>query len=149
PGTVPVSFEAPPVPITDWKDKMSGCVVELLAHLSDGDEDEVASGFTLLKKIAGEQKFSGDDLDGLIADALKAGTLQELERIDHAKTLLPLTGLLADSMRLGIARMFVPMKFIEAVIEEVPERWSIAGDLRKCCNPAKWGDKRPTEEEAK
>jgi hypothetical protein len=137
------------VPITDWKDKMSACVDELLARLLDGDEDEVASGFELLQEIAREQKFSGDDLDGLIADALKDCTLQQLDCIDaNAKTLRP-AGLLADSMRLGIARMLLPLKFVEAVIQEVPERWSIADDLRECCNPAKWNDPKPTEGEAK
>jgi hypothetical protein len=139
-----------PVPITDWKDRMSACVVELLSRLLDGDEDAVASGFDLLRTIAGEQKFSGDELDGLIAAALKDRTLEELVLIDnYAKLLLPEKGLLADSMRLGIARMLLPMKYIEAMMAEVPERWSIATDLRECCNPAKWGDKKPTEENAK
>jgi hypothetical protein len=149
PQAPPPPIATSPVPITDWKDKMSECVDELLARLLDGDEDAVASGFDLLQDIAREQRFSGDDLDGWIADVLKDCTLQQLDCIAaNAETLL-LQGMLADSLRLGIARMRLPMKFIEAVIQEVPERWSIAVDLRKCCNPANRKDPKPTEGEAK
>jgi hypothetical protein len=149
PQAPPPPIATSPVPITDWKDKMSACVDELLARLLDGDEDAVASGFELLREIARERKFGGDDLDGWIADALKDCTLQQLDCIAaNAETLL-LQGMLADSLRLGIARMRLPMKFIEAVIQEVPERWSIAVDLKKCCNPANRKDPKPTEEEAK
>jgi hypothetical protein len=120
PQAPPPPIATSPVPITDWKDKMSACVDELLARLLDGDEDAVASGFDLLQDIAREQRFSGDDLDGWIADVLKDCTLQQLDCIDaNAKALL-LQGMLADSLRLGIARMRLPMKFIEAVIQECP-----------------------------
>jgi hypothetical protein len=150
PQAPPPPIATSPVPITDWKDSMSERVVDLLSRLLDGDEVKVGLRFRLLKTIAGEQKFSGDDLDGLIAAALKDRTLEELVVIDnYAKLLLPKKNLLADSMRLGIARMLLPMKFIKAVIHKEPERWSIAVDLRTCCNPAKWGDKKPTEENAK
>jgi hypothetical protein len=33
--------------------------------------------------------------------------------------------------------------------QKAPERSSIVVDLRNCCNPAKWGDGKPTEAEAK
>ena len=139
------------MPITDWKDSMSERVVDLLSRLLDGDKVGVGFCFGLLQKIARKQKFSGDHLDGLIADALKDRTLEELMLIDnYAKLLLPEENLLAASMRLGIARMLLPLKFVEAVIQEEPKRWSIAGEeLRKCCNPAKRNDPKPTEGEAK
>jgi hypothetical protein len=128
---------------------MSNCVANLRACLLDDNKVEAGNAFHLLREIARERKFSGDDLDGLIADALKDCTLEHLDRIDaNAKALLP-QGMLADSMRLGIARMLLPMNFVAAVMQEAPERWSIAGDLRNCCNPAKRGDGKPTEAEAK
>jgi hypothetical protein len=130
---------------------MSACVGELLSRLHDGDKVKVGLCFDLLREIARKQKFTGDDLDGLIAAALEDRTLEQLVLIDnYAKVLLPEENLLAASMRLGIARMLLPMKFVEAVIQEEPKRWSIAGEeLRKCCNPAKRNDPKPTEGEAK
>jgi hypothetical protein len=88
PGVAPPQAPPPPiatapVPITDWKDRMSKRVVELLARLFDGDKVGVGFCFGLLKTIAGEQKFSGDDLDGLIAAALENRTLEELVIIDN------------------------------------------------------------------
>jgi hypothetical protein len=151
PQAPPPPIATSPVPITDWKDGMSACVGELLSRLHDGDKVKVGLCFDLLREIARKQKFTGDDLDGLIAAALEDRTLEQLVLIDnYAKVLLPEENLLAASMRLGIARMLLPMKFVEAVIQEEPKRWSIAGEeLRKCCNPAKRNDPKPTEGEAK
>jgi hypothetical protein len=151
PQAPPPPIATSPAPITDWKGRMSERVVDLLSRLLDGDKVGVGFGFRLLQEIAREQKFNGDDLDGLIAAALEDRTLEQLVPIDnYAKLLLPEENLLAASMRLGIARMLLPMKFVEAVIQEKPARWSIAGEeLRKCCNPAKRNDPKPTEGEAK
>ena len=64
--------------------------------------------------------------------------------IKHAIELLPTDSLLADSVRLGIKRMLVPLEIIKAITTGESERLTALSDiLRACCNPAKWGSKKP------
>jgi hypothetical protein len=104
----------------------------------------------LMQDIANEEKFTGDTIGLWISNALADYPLDALQNvIGNATDLLPQNGLLADSVKLGIKRMWVPLELIKAITEgEGDKTWALAGGLRDCCNPAKWGDKKPGEAQA-
>jgi hypothetical protein len=129
----------------DWNTRASECMADLMERLERGDEDEVNSGFTLLRDVATERKFTGETIDGWIANALATYKPEELKRVyKNAIELLP-DRVLAKTVRLGISRMLVPHELINAIMAK---DWAtilqFADVLRSCCNPAKWGDEKPT-----
>jgi hypothetical protein len=140
-----------PAKIDDWNTRASKCMADLVERLGDGDEEKVGAVFRKMQKIAREQKFDGETIDGWISAALKPYTRRALVAIYVGSiNLLPSESLLADSVRLGIRRMLTPRELIKAIMEDDPAKVSLfAGALRDCCNPAKLGDKYPDDKQAR
>jgi hypothetical protein len=132
----------------DWNAAASECMADVLDRLERGDPDEVASGFNLLGDVEG--KFTGATIDRWIAEALKDYSLEDLEKLHmHAGLLLPTDSLLSAIICLGIERVHVPLKLVKAITDgQHGPVLALANRLRRSCNPAKSGDKKPDEDQA-
>jgi hypothetical protein len=132
----------------DWNTRASECMADLLERLERGGPDEVANGFRFMQDVARERKFTGETIDGWISSALADYPPDALKSVyENAIISLP-DSLLANSVRLGIRRMLVPLELINAIMEK---DWSkalaLADLLLRCCDPAKSGDERPDKEQ--
>jgi hypothetical protein len=134
----------------DWNATASECMADVLDRLERGDPDEVHSGFNLLQDVATEGKFTGETIDGWIAEALKDYSLEDLEKLHmHAGLLLPTDNLLSPIICLGIERVHVALKLVKAITDgQHGPVLALANRLRRSCNPAKSGDKKPDEDQA-
>jgi hypothetical protein len=76
--------------------------------------------------------------------------LEDLEKLHkHAGLLLPTDSLLSPIICLGIERVHVPLKLVKAITDgQHGPVLALAARLRRSCNPAKSGDKKPDEGQA-
>jgi hypothetical protein len=145
-----VSLSAPqPVKVDDWDVRALKGMKQLLFSLERGHAKEVESRFAAMRRIAREQKFTDDVIDGWMAAGTKLFAVQTIKRTYKNAIELLDDSLLANSVRRGIARLLAPYELIDAIMQD---RWLDASEfarvMRENCNPNKWGDREPDERQA-